>query len=301
MYHADLLGGFLAFLAGCRNIVWGIHNTTLVPGASRRSTILVARICARLSRIVPRRIICCAENAREVHATQGYDRARMEVVANGYDLAEFRPDPEARRQLRAELGIASDTAVIGFVARYDPMKDHATLLCALSVLQARGQCPLCLLVGTEMDHTNAALVAKIAALDLGEQVRLLGRRSDIPVVMNALDLNVMSSIAEAFPNVLAEAMACATPCVSTDVGDAATILGATGRVVPTRDPEALADAIADLLTERDGPDWANRCASARQRVADHFSIERMVTNYRRIWFGTDATAWCAEPEQGKIL
>lgn len=285
MYHADLLGGVAARLAGVRNICWGIHHTTLDPGHSARSTILVAKACARLSRLVPRRIICCAEKSRTIHATLGYDASRMTVVPNGYDLSVFQPDPRAGAALRADLGLGPQAPVLGFVARFDPFKDHGTLLAALVLLREQGLRPTCLLVGTGMTADNAALAEMLATAGLGDQIRLLGRRSDIPAVMSALDLHVMSSNSEAFPNVLAEAMACGTPCISTDVGDAAAILGATGRIVPPRDPAALAAAIADMLALCDRPDWQERRRMARQHVAEHFSLERMVENYRRVWYG----------------
>lgn len=284
MYHANLVGGVVARLAGQRNIVWGIHHTTLVPGESPRSTILVARLCARLSRIVPRRIVCCAGKSREVHTELGYDRARMCVIPNGYDLSVFRPDPEAGQRVRRELSLGPTERVIGFVARYDPQKDHDNLLRALAVLNRQGGCPRCLLMGTGLEAGNGALADRIAALGLEDRVCLLGRRNDIPAMMNALDLHVMSSaFGEAFPNVLAEAMACGTPCVSTDVGDAAAIVGSTGLIVPPRNPEALAAAISELLAERDRPDWSARCEAARRHVADHFSIQRMVESYRDLW------------------
>lgn len=288
MYHADLLGGIIARLAGQRNIVWGIRHSTLVPSESARSTILVARLCAHLSRLVPRRIACCAEKAREVHSGIGYDSTRMVVIPNGYDLSVFRPDVQARQRLRRELSLSPSEPVIGFVARFDPQKDHDNLLRALAVLHRQGECPVCLLVGTGLVTGNAALADRIVALGLRDRVRLLGRRNDIPAVMNALDLHVMSSaFGEAFPNVLSEAMACGTPCVSTDVGDAAAIVGFTGQIVPPRDPQALAAAIAQMLLEHDCPEWPERCEAARRRVSDHYSIEKMVESYQDVWVGQD--------------
>ncbi|WP_417248563.1 glycosyltransferase family 4 protein [Celeribacter sp.] len=285
MYHADLLGGVTARLAGQRNIVWGNHHTTLDPAESPRSTILVAKACARLSRIVPRRIICCAKKSFEVHAELGYDRARMRVVPNGYDLSIFQQNPTAGLQLRQELELSPTEPVIGFVARFDPQKDHANLLNALSILKAQGDYPKCLLIGTGLDTQTKDLVDEIAVRGLNDDILLLGRRNDIPSVMNALDLHIMSSaFGEAFPNVLSEAMACGTPCVSTDVGDAAAIIGDTGRIVPTRNPQALADAITDLLTERQGPDWEQRREAARRHVSENFSIKRMVESYHETWF-----------------
>lgn len=285
MYHADLLGGVLARLAGYRNILWGIRHTSLDPSLTSPKTIAVARICARLSRFVPRQIICCAETAHEAHVKVGYNAKRMRVIANGYDLSLFRRDPEGGKALRGALNLDASEPVIGFVARYDPIKDHASLLQALSILRERGRKPTCLLVGTGMDGQNAELKEILVRLGLTDQVLLLGQRNDIPAVMNALELHVMSSASEAFPNVLAEAMACGTLCVTTNVGDAAAILGGTGRVVERGDPAALADAIEHLLEIRGTPDWETRCESARQHIISNFSIELMVDSYRKMWAG----------------
>lgn len=287
MYHANLLGGLAAWVAGRRNIAWGIHHTNLIPGETSRGTMLVARACAWISHVVPRRILCCAEKAIEVHAALGYDRKRMVFTPNGYDLADFRPDALAGADVRGGLGLG-DGRMIGFVARYDPLKDHDTLLAALVRLRGQRIAPHCLLVGTGLDRGNTILTSRIRALGLSDQVRLLGRRDDVPAIMNALDLHVMSSISEGFPNVIAEAMACGTPCISTDVGDAVAIVGDTGWIVPRRDPDALAEAIAQALAARARPEWPARQAAARRRIETHFAVDRMVENYRAAWFGQTA-------------
>lgn len=284
MYHADLVGGVVGRLSGVRNISWGIHHSTLSPAENARSTIAVARICAKLSRLVPRRIICCADKAAEVHAELGYDVERLRVIKNGYDLSIYRPDPDAGDRFRATLGIGSGPT-IGFVARFVPEKDHDNLFRALAILKQHGLPPTCLLAGAGMDRQNAELVAMLEARDLTGNIVLLGPQDDIPALMNGLDLHVMSSISEGFPNVLAEAMACGTPCVSTDVGDAADIVGGTGWIVPPGDPAALAAAIEAAFRERSTPDWVKRKKAARHRVETQFSIEAMVRKYRGVWFG----------------
>lgn len=286
MYHADLLGGIAARLAGIRDISWGIHHTMLVAGENPRGTITIAKLCAWLSRRVPRNIVCCAEKARDVHTDLGYDRGRMIVIPNGYDLSVFQPDNAAGVAVRSELGLHPDHAVIGFVARYNPQKDHDNLLKALAILREQGSCPQCLLIGSGVDRSNVELGKRIDDLGLREHVRPLGRRNDMPAVMNALDVHVMpSAFGEAFPNVLSEAMACGTPCVSTDVGDAATIIGETGWIVPPSDPWALAEAIKQALEERETAGWAIRRQAARARVETNFSIERMVKSYGTVWCG----------------
>lgn len=291
MYHADLVGGVLARLAGVRAVCWGIRNSNLEPGKSRRATIWIARLDARLSRWVPAAIVCCAAQARDVHVRLGYAAEKFVIIPNGYDVGRFRPDAAARARLRAEWGVPDGVPLLGMVARFDPQKDHANLLAACARLQASGADFAAVLVGTGCDAGNAALVQQLAAAGLTQRVRLLGRRDDVPAVMAALDLHVLSSAyGEAFPNVLAEAMACGTPCVTTDVGDAAQIVGETGWVVPPRDAAALAEGIAAALKEwRERPDeWAARRCAARERIVETFGLDRMVQAYRRVWGETVA-------------
>ena len=289
MYHADLVGGVLARLAGVRAVCWGIRHSNLESGKSRRATIWVARLDAVLSRWVPAAIVCCAAQARDVHVRLGYAAEKFVIIPNGYDVGRFRPDAAARARLRAEWGVPDAVPLLGMVARFDPQKDHANLLAACAHLHASGTDFAAVLVGTGCDAGNVALARQLAAAGLTQQMRLLGRRDDVPAVMAALDVHVLSSLGEAFPNVLAEAMACGTPCVTTNVGDAAQIVGETGWAVPPRDAAALAEGIAAALEEwRERPDeWAVRRCAARERVAEHFGIERMVTAYRAVW----QTAW----------
>lgn len=284
MYHADLLGGLAGRFARVSHVYWGLRHSNLTPGTVRRSTIWVARLCASLSRWVPRQIVSCSRQAAQAHVQLGYAADKFVVIPNGYDLAQFEPDPVARRQLRAEWGIPDDMPLLGMVARFDPQKDHANLAAALGQLKQGGTRFHCVLIGTGMEPGNEQLRAWLAAEGLTEVVSLLGRRSDIPAVMSALDVHVLSSLGEAFPNVLAEAMACGTPCVTTDVGDAALIVGETGWIVPSGDPAALAGALEKALgLWRQPEEWSARQAAARQRIVDHFAIEKMIQAYHSVW------------------
>jgi glycosyltransferase involved in cell wall biosynthesis len=171
------------------------------------------------------------------------------------------------------------------VARYDPQKDHRTLLRALTLLTQNLCAFSCLLVGADMSPGNEELARLIGEAGIKLHTHLLGPREDIPSIMNALDLHVLSSASEGFPNVLAEAMACGTPCVSTDVGDAALIVGTAGWLVPRRNPVLLAQAITTAINERaERPaEWVERQQACRNRIVDNFGLERMVSSYRALW------------------
>lgn len=285
LYHADMLGGVVARLAGVRRVFWGIRHSNLSPGTVKRSTILVAKLCARLSRWVPYKIISCSKLAVQSHTAIGYDAGRFLVIPNGYNLTQFQPQPQEAAALRVELGIPDGAIVLGMVGRFDPQKDHRNLLDALAHLKTQPNV-VCLLVGTGMEPGNQQLMQWLDETATSGRVMLLGRRTDIPAIMSLLDIHVLSSLGEAFPNVLAEAMACGTPCVTTNVGDAALIVGETGWVVPPQNSAALASALEQALAAIEQPEsWSERCTHAQLRIEENFSIETMVNAYHTAWGG----------------
>jgi glycosyltransferase involved in cell wall biosynthesis len=283
MYHADLFGGIAGRIAGVRNIVWGIRATTPDFRGAYKSISLMRKILAILSGWLPSKIAVCAKRAITSHAGLGYEERKMRLIPNGYDLSEFMMQPVKSEKFREEHGIQKHDVLLGCVGRYDPLKDYSNLLHALSILKQKGIRFYLILIGLGLDNSNAELRLLLEKLNLSDVVRLLGQRDDIPIAMGAFDLHVLSSSAEGFPNVVCEAMSCETPCVVTDVGDAAYIVGETGWVVPPQDHEALAISIEMAIEEMRSDSWNRRCLSTRERVAELFSIEKMVGAYRQIW------------------
>jgi len=285
MYHADLLGGIVAWFSGKREIVWNIRATRLQPEYISQSPPLVVRLCIALSNIIPKEIVVNSVQGWNFHSNLGYPDHKMIVVPNGFALSQLKPDSNARMKVRDELGMKQDYILLGMVARWDLLKDHANLLAAISLLKAE-EVPnwRCVLIGPNMDGNNTELSELLKKYRVCDRVILIGPRSDIPAIMNALDLHVLSSVVEAFPNVVAEAMACGTPGVVTDVGDAAYIVGETGWVVPASNPQALASALRESrVSFTDQVMWSKRKAACRERILENFSLERMVSAYSRIW------------------
>lgn len=282
-YHADLAGGLAAKLAGHIPIVWGVHHTVFGAQGSKRMTVWTAWTCARLSRWLPGRIVCCSEATRQVHTRLGYAADKMIVVTNGFDPALFRPDQVARQSVRRELGIGADTPLVGLVARFDPQKNHRGFLQAAAILHTRlAECHF-LLCGADVTWENAQLVKWVDASGIRERCHLLGERADVPRLMAALDVLSSASFSEAFPLVIGEAMACGVPCVVTDVGDSAIMVGETGLVVPSADPQALADAWTRLLLSMSAEERQQLGLAARRRVEERFSLERTVEQYLSVY------------------
>ncbi len=283
MYHADAIGGLAARMAGLRHIAWGIRNSGENLKSSSKSAWLLARFCGLVSGWLPQTIICCAEGARARHVQWGYDADKMVVIQNGYDLTRWQPNPQARSRFRQEWQVGPDEPVIGFVARWNPLKDHRSLIQALAECKKQGLVLRCVLAGKGLETGNAELMQLLRAADVTEQVILLGMRDDVPDLMNALDVHVLSSLAEGFPNVVAEAMACGVPGVVTDVGDAALIVGETGWVVSAQDPQALAGAIAQAFAAIGQEGRQAIAERARARVLQEFSLPNMVERYEQTW------------------
>jgi len=286
MYHADLFGGLAARLLGLRSIVWGIRNLHLYQGRVSRSARAAAVLCARLSRRVPRLIISCSALAAAEHRRRGYAGDRMVVIPNGYDCGQLRRDTAAGERLRSAWAALPPVFLLGMVARWDPLKDHANLLAALQMLLRTDPRVRCVLVGPGMDAGNGPLQALLRRYDLHSHVVLAGARDDIAAVMSALDVHVLPSISEAFPNVVAEAMACGTPCVVTDVGDAAAIVGDTGWCVPSSDPAALCAALRAARVRLAGSDAQSLRDACRARIVRDYNGERMVKAYETAWAQT---------------
>ena len=274
MYHADLVGGLAAKLAGCAGLVWNIRHSELHPGVDKRHTIWTAKACAVLSSHLPRRIICASEASRTFHEKLGYAHDRMVVIPNGFDLDLFRPDAEAREAVRGELGVGDSTVLIGYVARKHPVKDHRTFLEAAGLLHKQFPDVRFVLCGDGATQQDAELKDWSEAAGVRDACFFLGRRDDIPRVINAFDIATSSSTSEAFPNALAEAMACGIPAVVTNVGDSRSILGETGSVVPPKDPKALCPSLGWPASGRPRHSRTPRRSRPRPRTDPFLDAQR---------------------------
>jgi glycosyltransferase involved in cell wall biosynthesis len=280
MYHADVLAAVTC--PGTRTpFLWNVRCSDMRMRNYPVMSALTVRVSAHLS-ARPAGIVVNSIAGRDHHERIGFRPRAWHFIPNGFDLARFRPDADARRQIRSEAGIDDQTPLVGMISRFDPMKDHSRFFEAAAIV-ARRRGAHFLLAGENVAESNSALRSLYAHPDLEDRVHLLGYRPDIDRMMAALDVHVLSSAyGEGFPNVIGEAMACGVICVATDVGDAAAILGDCGFIVPPRNAAALADAITAAL---DMPldERLDLGRKSRRRVQDHFSADAVVRQYQDLY------------------
>jgi glycosyltransferase involved in cell wall biosynthesis len=280
LYHADLLGGLTA--RHCRvPVIWGLHGSTLEAKSLGYSTGLVVRLLAKLSTAVPARIVSCSQVGLRAHQAGGYDGKRMLVIENGFDTQLFQPSLQFREEARRSWHY-DDELVVGHVARFNPVKDHETFLKAAGIAMQREPRLRFVLYGDNVTRQNAKLVSWARSAGVLDHCSFLGREPAVERRLPGFDLLVSSSKSEAFPLVLGEAMASGVPCVTTDVGDSAEIVGDSARVVPPSDPAALADAIVRAV-QLDASARDAQISAGIARIRDRFALSRVAERFRDLY------------------
>jgi glycosyltransferase involved in cell wall biosynthesis len=283
MYHGNLAAQAMAVLLPAPvPVLWNVRGSHHILGREKLHTAIAIWLNARLARL-PYRIVNNSASSAQLHERHlGFPPGRWEIIPNGFDPERFRPSESARREIREELHLPPAALLIGLIGRYHAMKDHSNFVTAAGLLGASEPEAHFVMAGRGVDRNNAVLTGEIRAARVAGRTSLLGARGDIPRVMAALDIATSSSFSEGFPNVVGEAMCCGVPCVVTDVGDSARLVGDTGLVVPARAAAPLAAAWRDLISRgRQGRLTAG--SAGRARIASHFSIAAVAARYERLY------------------
>jgi glycosyltransferase involved in cell wall biosynthesis len=295
MYHGNLVASVMAFFNSVFNrvikrksfVVWNIRHTIYDLNEEKMQLRFLIKLGALLSRRADAILFNSSVSQRR-HAEIGYSNVNNRVIPNGFETNKFKP-AKNKSELRKAFNLAEDFVIIGHVARYHPMKDHAGFIDAC-IANAKKHANICfIMVGRDVDdnsniHNNKnRLAEQIEHSGFKHLFYRFGEQKDLLNIYNLFDIFVISSAwGEAFPNVLGEAMACAVPAIVTDVGDAAEIVAETGLVVPPKDPNALADAMHKLLqmSEKSRAELGIR---ARQRIKENFELSRIVNQYEDLY------------------
>ena len=286
MYHANLAAQFASLLTfQSVPTVWNIRHSVYSLKYEKSTTATIIKLLAKMSSF-PKNIIYVSHISAKQHEKLGYQDSKSVVIPNGFDTEVFTPSINARNGLRRELGLTENAIVIGLIARYHPMKDHDNFLSAATLLLKKFPDIHFVLVGTGVKKENSGIVSLLSDFKLTDDphFHFLGERQDISKITAGFDIaSLVSAWGEGFPNVVGEAMSCGVPCVVTDVGDSAWIVGETGKVVPPKDPEKLAQVWQEMIEL--GQEKRSQLGTlARQRIIENFSLDAIVEQYEELYF-----------------
>lgn len=246
------------------------------------------RLANRALGLLPHRVFAVSDDLRRHMLAESFGADAVEVIYNGIDIGPL-PGPSERDAARARLGVADEVPVIGTIARLDPVKDLGTLIRAVADVPGT---PHLLIIGSGPEE--AALDRLATDRGIADRVRFLGHRDDAREWLAGCDVYVNSSISEGVSLTILEAMAAGLPIVATAVGGTPEVVDDTcGRLVPPRDPAALAAAIGELLSD---PARAKTLgAAARLRVESRFTLDHMVNEYRAVYLNPERGTGNREP------
>jgi glycosyltransferase involved in cell wall biosynthesis len=273
MPHANFIGGICAKIAGISKIIWSVRDSGI---NLKRSTYLILRASAIISSIIPTKIVYCADLAKKNYEKMGYNQKKGIVIYNGYDTNFFHPS--SKEIVRLNFGIPLDKIIIGTLGRNHPDKDFLNFIKSAKIVSENNPYVFFVICG----KNSHKLSSYIAENNLSPFFLLLPSTPQAVEYLNSLDIFVLPSQTEAFPNVVAEAMSCGIPCVVTEVGDAATIVKDTGISVPPQNSLLLAEGILNMLS-KNLEEIRQLGKKARSRITENYNHDTMIGSYNRLY------------------
>ncbi|MGM8909330.1 glycosyltransferase family 4 protein [Psychrobacter sp. 1U1] len=280
MYHADFLGGLAAKSVGVDNIIWGIRTTDVSQGASKQ-TVYLSKLCAKLSHYVPDSIVCAAHVSKDYHIGIGYDKSKMVVIPNGFDVEAFSSTEEDGLNVRKQFDLSSDDIVIGSVGRFNPVKNQKLFVEVASTLIKDFPDLKFMLVGRDNDAKNKELMSWIEQYNLLDSFRLLGQRDDVPKCLKAMDIFCLHSKTEGFPNVVGEAILSDTTCVATSVGDVKVLLDEES-IATSNDVVGISNVIESYLTYPKDK-LLRKAIKNKNEVITKYSMDVVIDEYHTLY------------------
>jgi glycosyltransferase involved in cell wall biosynthesis len=267
-YHANLYGRLAAWLAHVPCIIASVHNVYTIDKKIHRR--IINKFLARFTDKV-----VAVSNAvkKEVVKYDGLTEEKVIVIYNGIDINRFLNT--TGNLIRSELGLSQEVPIIGTIGRLTPQKGQKYLLEAVSRLKEKFPQIVLLVAGD--GPLRDELKNYATSLGIMENAIFLGTRRDIPSILSAVDIFVLSSVWEGLSNALIEAMAACKPIIATDIPPNREILEKVGILIPPENSDAIADSIEFLLHNKTLAD--NLCTAAKERALSSFNIKTTVKQY----------------------
>lgn len=285
LYHADFIGGLISRIMGIKRIYWNIRTSEYFTKNISFKTKLIIKINSYLSYVIPSKIIYCSSRSIKIHEDIGFAKKSF-LITNGFDHTLFKENIIKKKIYRKNLNISKDDFVIGFVSRYDPIKNHQLLINSIELLIAKNNKVKnlkCIFIGKDIKN-NKSINESINAKNLKNFFILLEQQENIFDYMNILDLHVLPSHGEGFPNVLAESMCCSIVNIARDVGDSSVIIS-DDNLIFNNNVKELSELLLKMIKIKENQidKWLDLKKNARKNIITNYSLNKMVKEYYSLW------------------
>lgn len=280
MYHSNLaIAGATVFSGLFKRQFWSVHHSIEDMSLEKFTSQIVIRLLSLISKL-PKKTVYVSEVSKHQHTKLGFCKDNAVQISNGYDLELFKKDASLRETFRNELEISDSSFLIGILGRFHFLKDHKMFLDAAALFASKHD--NCGFIIAGRDTTNTQITDWITERGLSDRVMVLGDRRDVSAILNGIDILATSSISEAFPIVIGEAMACETVCCSTHVGDTEILIGERDLLSLPGDPVALFESwwrVANLSSKA-REDLGKKL---RTRIREKFSLSIIAEKYLSLY------------------
>ncbi len=285
MYHSN----FITLLLPKRfynRIIWNIRHSELNFQISKKTTILISIICGFLSKIIPKKIIYCSEKSITFHENKHfYSKSKTTLIYNGYGDKTYYPSIYLNLSFRKKNKINKSDIILGFAGRYAKQKNIHSMLIAFSKITKNYNNVYLYMVGKNISVKNTELNTLILDLKIKNKVKILKEQKNLIEFYNGIDLLILTSHSESFPNVIAESMLCSTPVLSSNAGCSKKIINDCGFVIMKNDYLSITNGFKKSLNifQNKKKKWKNLQINSRKQIINNFSIEKMANSYLDNW------------------
>jgi glycosyltransferase involved in cell wall biosynthesis len=277
LYKSDFVSSLACLIYRKSKLVWNVRHA----GLDRDSTSFKTRAlvtCLGYLSFIPDKILTCSETAILTHKKKRYQKSKMHLIDNGVDINKYFPSNSGNKNTKSKFGDDENTFIIGIVGRFSKTKNHKLFVEIAEKLLTNNCNIKFVMIGKYLDWQNEVLNKLIYDKKIRKHFILMGEQNNIHTLLPELDLFLLTSNGEAFPNVLIEAMACGVPCISTNVGDCRRILGDIGHVVNNHDVNAFVSEIERYMLLSEEEQRVHR-KSVRAWVETNFEISRKLSEH----------------------
>jgi glycosyltransferase involved in cell wall biosynthesis len=285
MYHSNFLTLLLPKKYYSR-IFWNIRHSELNFKISKKMTIFLSLICGIFSGLVPKKIIYCSQRSIEFHEKKHfYCKNKATLIYNGYSQKNYFPSNQLRIDFRKKYKIDKIQIALGYAGRYARQKNIPSLLTAFTKVTKKYDNIYLYMAGKDINLKNKELISNIEKLGIKNKVIFLNEQKNLLEFYNGIDLLILTSHSESFPNVIAESMLCSTPVLSSDAGCSKKIIDKYGFVMTNNDAGSIfkkLDKTINHLTNNKKK-WKLLKKKTRLQIIKNFSISTTSKEYLQNW------------------